>query len=225
MSVTPPRVAVISAVDSCIAPARDAITSQLPDADVWNLLDDRLLVEARAAGEVGPDLAARMDHLIDHALEGGADAILVTCSVYGDAVRSRAARETIPVLASDDAGFDRVLASGINRVLLISPIQEGLDDSTARLAAAAEAAGQELEIVGAVAHGAHAAASRGTVALRELLVRVVEGLDARYDAVLLGQYSIAPGAPALEQATGLPVFTTPGAAGERLAELVTAAAS
>ena len=76
--MTDVRIALISATPLAIAPAMAAVTEAFPDATVWNLLDDRLLADAQQAGGITPGLAARMDQLIELALAGGADGVLLT---------------------------------------------------------------------------------------------------------------------------------------------------
>ncbi len=214
MAAKAPLIAVISAVEPSVEPARAALVSQLPNAQVWNLIDDRLLIEAREHGAIDDALSARMNRLIDHAVASGADGVLVTCSVYSGAVRQHAAEVEIPVLPSDDAGFRTVLESGASRVLLVTPIPEALADSTERLTAAAHQAGVAVEIVGVVAEGAHQANLAGT--LDELITGVIRSVERPYDAVLLGQYSLAPAAAAVREAFAVPVFTTPDAAAQEM---------
>jgi hypothetical protein len=60
-------------------PATEAIAQALPSAEIWNILDDRLIDDAIVAGAVTVRLEQRLARLIDHAVADGADAILITC--------------------------------------------------------------------------------------------------------------------------------------------------
>jgi Asp/Glu/hydantoin racemase len=211
-----PLIAVISAVTTAVEPARSAIDSALPGAQIWNLVDDRLMTDARAAGGVTPRLAARMNRLIDHALAEDAAAVLVTCSLYSDTVRTRGAG-SVPVLAPDDAAFDAVLSAGWHKVLLITPLDEALLDSRTRLARHATAAHHPLEIRGAVASNLPEGPSRTPVALARSLGEVITSAGTDVDGILLGQYSLSPAAEALATDLGIPVLSTPGCAADRLA--------
>lgn len=214
-----PRIAVISAVPTAIAPASAALTARIPDTQIWNILDDRLLEDASDAGDLTPVLRARMDALIDHALAGGADGILLTCSLYGAVARARASGEAVPILAPDDAAFDDVLAEGFSSILVVSPKQSALEDTLARITAAAGAAASASAptLVGVVAEGAHIAATAGPEALADEISATIAGAAAPFDAVLLAQYSLAPAAPLLRERLDVPLFSTPGSAAERLA--------
>lgn len=212
-----PLIAVISAVTTAVEPARAAIHSALPGAQVWNLVDDRLMTDARAAGGVTSRLAARMNRLIDHALAEDASAVLVTCSLYSDTVQVRGTG-SVPVLAPDDAAFDAVLSAGWHTVLLVSPLDEALLDSSTRLAHHATSAHHCLEIRGAVAPNLPEGPARTPVALARSLGAVIASAGTDVDGILLGQYSLAPAAEVLAADLGIAVLSTPGCAADRLAE-------
>jgi hypothetical protein len=140
----------------------------------------------------------------------GADGILLTCSIYGQVAHSISADVNVPLFGADDSAFEAAVQSGYGSILLIAPASGPLADSARRLAKAAEEAGVELTIVPVVAEGAAAAARSGDVdalvaSLHESFLAVTEPVD----AILLGQYSISPGAVGLAQLTGLPVLATP----------------
>ncbi|NQX28924.1 hypothetical protein HQQ81_16370 [Microbacteriaceae bacterium VKM Ac-2854] len=205
-----PLIAIVSAVSAAIPPAVEAFAELFPAARVWNILDDRLLVEIDERGSLTPELAERMQRLIQHAVTEGADGVLLSCSIYGSVAHAVAGTVPVPVLGADDAGFAAVIASGHRRILLVAPASAPLIDSTERLTAAALAADASLEIIPVVAQGAAGLARSGDVAgLSRLLVEAVARVDDAVDAVLLGQYSLAPAADALAEATGLPVYATP----------------
>lgn len=212
-----PLIALVSAVPAAIPPAQAAFTDTFPAARVWNILDDRLLQDAGEAGGVTPELAERMKRLIRHAVAEGADGILLTCSMYGPVAHDIADELRIPIFAPDDAAFTAALAGGYGTILLISSGAGPLADSEERLAAIAADADIALRIHGAVAEGAAAAASAGDLdGLVAALHAAVTASDADPDAILLGQYSIAPAAERLAQLTGLPVLAGPQRAAQAL---------
>jgi Asp/Glu/hydantoin racemase len=205
-----PLIALVSAVTAAIPPTQAALADALPAARVWNILDDRLLQDAGDAGGVTPELAERMKRLIRHAVTEGADGVLLTCSMYGPVAHQIAAELHIPVFAPDDAAFHATIEGGYGTVLLLSSAAGPLADSEARLAAAAVDAGITLHIVGAVAEGASRATSAGDLeGLVAALHAAVQESSAEPDAILLGQYSIAPAADRLAELTGVPVLAGP----------------
>ena len=208
-----PLVALVTAVEAAIAPAEQALGAVLPDAQLWNIVDDRLLEEAGEQGGVTPKLEARMERLIRHAVLEGADAILVTCSMYGSVANQLSATIGIPLFAPDDALFAEAVSGKYRSVLLIAPAAGPLADGETRLAAAAHSAGVELTISGAVADGAASAARSGDIpALARAQESAYRSSGATVDAIVLGQYSISPAATALAEITGLPVLAGPALA-------------
>ena len=209
------RIALISATTAAIRPAVEGLAAALPDAEVWNLLDDRLLVDAQSAGAVTPALEARMRRLIDHAITEGADGVLLTCSIYGQVADT--ADGPVPVLAPDTAAFEDVLAGGFSRIVVVASISAALTDSLDRLRAVADAAGVAPELIGIEADNAFAPAQHGDD--NALAAALVDALHSRLDgvdAVLLAQYSLAPARDRLEAELGIPVFAGPQAAAARL---------
>lgn len=76
-------IALIETTTAATPPAIEAFDAEFPEATLWNVLDDRLIVEALEAGGLTAPLTERMSRLISYALDAGADGVLLTCSMYG----------------------------------------------------------------------------------------------------------------------------------------------
>lgn len=210
------KIALISATPLAIAPAASAVGAAFPGGDIWNLLDDRLLADAQQQGGVTAPLAARMDHLIDLALAGGADGVLLTCSQFGARADVRdAAADGAAVLSADGPLFDEAVALRPERVLLVASLESASADSTARLTDAFASAGFEAEVLPLVVPAAARPAPGQD--LGELLADEVAAYPEPYDVIVLAQYSLAPAAALLAARSGVTVLEGPGAAARRLA--------
>jgi hypothetical protein len=187
-----PRIALISATPAAIDPAVTALAEEFPNAEPWNILDDRLLADAKGNG-LTPALTDRMRRLIAHAVTGGADGVLLTCSLYGNIAKETEA--PIPVLAPDAAAFDEAMS--YRRILVVASLEAALHDSVARFRAAAPG----VEVAGA-------------------LIDECQDHVESVDAVLLAQFSLAPGATKLSKALGLPVISGPRSAATRLKSVI-----
>ncbi|SMD07378.1 hypothetical protein [Kibdelosporangium aridum] len=165
------RIALISATTTAIEPAVSALAEEFPEADPWNILDDKLLPDAEKSGGVTPSLEARMRRLISYAADN-ADAVLLTCSMYGFVA---AAEFPVAVLAPDAAAFEEALA--YQRILVVASLESALRDTMARL--------DHPDAVGVVTVPAR---------ILEACLPYVSSVD----AVLLAQYSLTPCAPALD---------------------------
>lgn len=211
-----PLIALISATSAAICPATLAIKTEMPDAVIWNILDDRLLLEAEAQGGVTPALALRMNRLIEHAINGAADAVLLTCSIYGPVANDYHA--AIPVDAPDDAAFEYIAENqSIGRLLVLASLAAAASDTSSRLKTLLKSRRRETILTTVATPEALAATSADDPgALLQALERACEDQANTFDAVLLAQYSLSPAASRLESAIGVPVITGPDSAARRL---------
>jgi aspartate/glutamate racemase len=215
-----PLIALISAVPAAIGPARDAVVSAMPQARVWNILDDRLLVDADEQGAVTPHLADRMRRLIQHAIAEGADGVLLTCSLYGP-VAATVLDSAVPILAADSSAFDAAVTGDYREVVVVASLQSAAADSVSRLSQAGVDAGVSWKVSSEVVEAAFAATKAGDN--EALFAALTTAIDARHslpDAFVLAQYSLAPVAERLEARYNIPVISGPQRAASALREAV-----
>jgi hypothetical protein len=209
-------VAMVHATPAAIAPAVAAFGERFGEAGLWHLLDDRLVSDAERAGGLVPPLRRRMLSLIGHAVAGGADGVLLTCSMYGPVARIAGQLWDLPVAGSDEAMFERVAAEGPARVAVLGSLETAVADSTERLTRVLDGPG--TEVLGVLCPGAAAAAMAGDgAALLASLRSAAEPLAGEVDLFLLGQYSLTPARAGLEAALGVPVWSPPHVAADVLA--------
>ncbi|MEU7860432.1 aspartate/glutamate racemase family protein [Nonomuraea sp. NPDC049141] len=208
-------VAVVNATPASMRPATDGLGQGFPEAAAWHLMDDRLVTEADAAGGMTPALTRRMLALIDYAVRGGADAVLLSCSMYGPAAELARRLHNVPVTGSDEAMFADVAQRRPGKVLVLGSLDSAAADSARRLQRVVEG----VEVKGVAAPGAAAAAAvRDWPALVDALARAAEPSLGLAELVLLGQYSISPVHAELADRLGVPVLSPPLMAARALRE-------
>ncbi len=212
----PPLIALISATPTAIPPATEAITERIPDVRVWNIVDDCLLSDAADAGGVTRKLHERMERLISHSLLENPDAVLLTCSQYGQVARQTSA--TVPVMAPDDAAFELIISGGYSNVLVLASLKNAQADTVRRLSDAVTTAGSTLRIESRVVEEAAVHAANGDKA--NLARALTEASAGEFEAVFLAQYSLATVANELAKALGRPVISGPTAAAEAISFLL-----
>src|SRR5436190_22861833 len=106
------RVALIHAVKVAIAPVEEAFKHLWPEAKLVNLLDDSLSVDRARSVELTPEMNKRIAGLATYAVECGADAILYTCSAFGEAIEAVQRAQKVPVLKPNEAMFQEALGHG-----------------------------------------------------------------------------------------------------------------
>src|SRR3954464_11933029 len=95
-------VGLIHAVMPAMAPMREALATEMPEARVLNLLDEGLLTEVERRGGLTPECVDRLVTQIGLVVQAGADAVLLTCTAYSTVVADVQARiAAVPVLAVD----------------------------------------------------------------------------------------------------------------------------
>ncbi|MCL7370226.1 aspartate/glutamate racemase family protein [Streptomyces sp. ESR1.13] len=212
-----PLVAMIHAVPAAHRVADEAFAREFPQATVWNMLDDRLLDDAREAGGLTDALRRRMLRLIGHVMDGGAQGLLLTCSSYGEVVDTARALWTVPVLKSDESMFKAALTGPYRRIAVVASTPPAVPAAVAQLEALVPAVRPDrpVDIVTALSEDAAGAADPSSVA-RHLAdaLRAAGGTDV--EAVLLAQYSLTPARDALAALLGVPVLDGAGAAAREL---------
>lgn len=216
-----PTVALIHATPAAMDPARAAFADRFPTARLWNLLDDQLITQANEAGGITEPLRQRMLTLIDHAIGGGADAVLLTCSMYGATAQSVADDKPVPVLAPDQALFDRVAQQvteqHAERIAVLGPVPTGVADTVQRLTDHLAAHGTHPTITGTVVpEVVPAAAAHDDAALVAAVVVAARRVQPGTDLIVLGNFSLAPATAAVADAVDVPVLSPPHLAADAL---------
>jgi Asp/Glu/hydantoin racemase len=150
---------------------------------------------------------ARFTALADYAVATGAQAILFTCSAFGPCIEAVARRHAgLPVLKPNEAMVQDASDLG-GRVGLIASFAP-------TLASMPEEFPASVDLRCALATGAMDALNRGDAEAHDrAVVAAAQVLAAAGCSVIaLAQFSMARAAPAVRDALGLPVLTTPESA-------------
>ena len=203
-----------------MSPVTWAFAEQFPGADLWHLLDDRLVTDAEEAGGLTDPLHRRMATLIDYAVDAGADAVQLACSMYGPVAQDAA--HPVPVLASDQAMFDAVVRLRPDHVTVLASLAPAAKDSAARLGRVLAASGLQPRVDAVVVEEAKAASAAGDLGqLGRVLAEAAAGLGDS-DVVVLAQYSLAPVVARVGDATHAAVLSGPHLAATTLASVLEA---
>jgi Asp/Glu/hydantoin racemase len=207
------RITLIHALKHSIVPIETSFARLWPEARLMNLLDDSLSADLARDGGLSDATTARFLDLGRYASSTGSDAILFTCSAFGPCIEAVArAHAPMPVLKPNEAMIEQAAAQG-GRVGLLSTFAPTLASMPAEFPAS-------VELVPKLAEGALAALDRGDRAGHDRLV-VQAAADLRNcDVIALAQYSMAPSADLVAEATGRPVLTTPDSAVTKLKKML-----
>jgi len=207
------RITLIHALKHSIQPIEASFARLWPEARLMNLLDDSLSADLARDGGLSDAMTKRFLRLGGYAASTGSDAILFTCSAFGPCIEAVARDHApMPVLKPNEAMIERAVSQA-RRVGLLSTFAPTLASMPAEFP-------DSVVLVPKLAEGALAALDRGDRAEHDRLV-VQAADDLRdCDVIALAQYSMAPAADGVAQATGRPVLTTPDSAVLKLKKML-----
>jgi Asp/Glu/hydantoin racemase len=208
------RIFLIHALRDSVEPARAAMARFWPEADAVNLLDDSLSADLARHGKLDASMIARFVQLGRYARDQGAGGILFTCSAFGPAIEAVAAELPIPVLKPNESAFRAALGHG-KRIGLLVTFAGSLAPLTEELQTMA---GPGLELHARIVPAALASLQAGDGETHDRKIAETAAHLPPVDALVLGQFSMARAARAIE---GRTIYTTPGAAVAELKARVT----
>lgn len=207
------RITLIHALKHSIVPIEASFARLWPEARLMNLLDDSLSADLARDGKLTPAMTERFLTMGRYAASTGADGILFTCSAFGPCIEAVAREHApMPVLKPNEAMIEQAVAKG-KTIGLLSTFPPTLVSMPPEFPA-------QVALVPKLAAGALAALDRGDRAEHDRLL-VEASKDLRdCDLIALAQYSMAPAAERVADATGRPVLTTPDSAVTKLKALL-----
>ena len=209
------RITLVHALKHSLVPIEEAFARLWPEATRMNLLDDSLSVDLARDGRLTEAMTERFLALGRYAAATGADAILFTCSAFGPCIEAVArAHAPMPVLKPNEAMMELAAAQG-RRIGLLATFAPTLASMPREFPGS-------VEVVPKLAAGALAALDQGDRAEHDRLVAEASRDLRGCDLIALAQYSMAPAAALVAEASGRPVLTTPDSAVLKLKELLRA---
>jgi aspartate/glutamate racemase len=207
------RIALIHALKHSIVPIEASFAKLWPQPRLMNLLDDSLSADLARDGRLTDAMTERFQAIGRYVASTGADAILFTCSAFGPCIEAVARTlEQMPVLKPNLAMIELAVQQG-RKIGLLSTFPPTLASMPREFPAS-------VALVPKLAEGAMAALDRGNRAEHDRLV-VAAAKDLRgCDVIALAQYSMAPAAAQVAEATARPVLTTPDSAVAKLKQLL-----
>jgi Asp/Glu/hydantoin racemase len=214
-----PRITLIHATALAIDPIREAFARLWSEARTTNLLEDSLSEDLAASGRLDAAMIHRFETLAAYAQASGADAILFTCSAFGEAIEAAAKTIRIPVLKPNEAMLEEALTAG-SRIGIVATFQPTIPSMVEELQALAAARGRSIEILPRHAPGAMDALAAGKGEDHDRMIAAALSDLAGCDAVLLAQFSMARAAKRARMTLDRPVLTSPDSAVHKLRELL-----
>ncbi|MBL8178581.1 MAG: hypothetical protein JNK48_28165 [Bryobacterales bacterium] len=193
-----------------IAVFAELCAKHLAGTGIFHMVDESLLKNTIASGRLEPGVIRRVVRHIESAREGGADAVLVTCSSIGQAATVAQQMFDFPVIRVDTAMAEEAAGMG-GRIGVLATLRTTLAPTVELLRETALRAGREAMVEAHLCEGAFEAVSRGDGESHDRMVREgLLGLLGRCDVVVLAQASMARIVGQIEEsARTKPILSSP----------------
>ncbi len=193
----------------------------LPGIKVFNIVDDSLIKNTIACGELTASTSKRVVNYAASAEEAGADYILFTCSSIGPAVETAATLTGVPVLRVDQPMADKAVSTG-KKIGVIATLSTTLEPTSDLVRRRAIAANKEIELKSVLCEGAFDALMSGDAVTHDKKVGdALKQLVNEVDVIVLAQASMARVVDTLTDAEKkVPILASPPIAMEYLREIL-----
>lgn len=181
----------------------------IPEVETFHMTDESLIRNCIAAQGLTKQGIRRLVKAIESAHEGGAGAVMVTCSSIGAGVDVARMLFDFPVLRVDEPMAQAAVEAG-PRVGVAATLKTTLEPTVALIERTAAQAHREIEIVPSLAAGAFECLLAGNAERHDaLLVESLTALLKKVDVVVLAQASMARVIPQLHTNGGPPILSSP----------------
>ncbi len=191
----------------------------LAGVDVFHMLDESLIRNTIALGGLSKLTIRRLLGMIESAHQGGADAVMVTCSSIGEGVAIAREQFDFPILRVDEAMAEKAVETG-GRIGVAATLRTTLEPTVALLRETAARAGRDVQIVPQLSDGAFERLIAGDALQHDrMLAAALSELRKDVDVIVLAQASMARVA-AQFNGPGPPILSSPELAIRRARELL-----
>src|SRR5215217_9599704 len=162
-----------------------------PSVTARHIVDESLLNEARAAGEITPALEQRIAVALHDASAPDDAVVLCTCATIGGSAEAAGARAGQVVLRVDRPMAERAVALG-RRILVAAALESTLTPTRALILDAARVAGKPIELRALLCEQAWAFFERGDLAgYAQAIAQQLHAGAQDADVIVLAQASMA----------------------------------
>ena len=206
------KVGMVHTVSKLVPMFEELAEEVMPGTEVIHVVDEGLLKDIVAGGELTPERVSRLASLASFAEASGAEAVMLTCSTVGPGVDT--AREFLKV---DEAMADRAVELG-PRIGVIATLHTTLTPTSDLVRDRASVQGREVQVETVLCEGAFKALGAGDTDTHDcIVIENLKELMGRVDVVVLAQASMARVAEFLsDEEKAVPILSSPRLGVERL---------
>lgn len=213
-------IAAIYTGAALVKPLSDLLKEILGDCKIMNILDDSMIADIIASGEMTASVKRRLYGYYEIAVASGAELILNTCSSIGDAVYGAREFLPVPIVRIDEPMVIRAIESG-SSIGVLATLPTTLDPTLRLINRVADERGVRVSAVSALADGAFQALTAGDGNRHdELVAEAAKKVSDTVDVIVLAQGSMARMEGPLATLTGKTVLSSPRLGAEYVKSLL-----
>ncbi len=169
----------------------------LPEVKVNHIVDDSLLEEVSAKGQITPGIIERMTKHFLNAKSIGADVIFNQCSSVRFAAEIAARNVNVPMISVDEAMAETAVSMG-RRIALIATVNSTIEPSKSLLMDKAKQEGRDVFVTPYLVDGALELLMGGDREKHnQLVIEKIESIEDENDVIVLAQGSMVAMIPLL----------------------------
>lgn len=192
----------------------------IPEAKIFNIVDDSLLHDVSENGAVTPKIIGRVCDYFVAAERNGADLIFSQCSSMGKAVDAAKQLVTVPVVKVDEAMAEKAVDMA-KRIAVIATVKSTMKPSCDLIKSKAAEKGKSAEVVEYLVDGALDILMKENNRAKhnQLVLEMVKKAESECDVIVLAQGSMTVLLPDLA-VIKKPVLTSPRLGVERARQVL-----
>jgi len=198
----------------------ELLEEMLPDVQLINIVEDKMLQEVMDRGLITPEVTRRMCYYVLAAEAMGVDAVFSTCSSLGPAVGVAKELVDIPIVRIDEGMAEKAAREG-QRIGVLATVPTTLEPTIDLIVEKAEGIGNKVAVRKGLCRGAFELLMKGDVDHHDdMVLEKAKEVSQWADYLVLAQCSMARLATGLSRETGLPVLSSPRLGVERLRQVL-----
>ena len=213
------KVGMVHSVASLVPMFNELAAELLPGVEVIHLVDEGLLKDVLASGQLTPSMARRLGLLASFAEESGAEVVMLTCSSLAPLVDESKDMVKVPLLKVDEAMADEAVGLG-ERIGVIATAYTTLKPTSDLIKTRAALQEKKIAVETMLCEGAFEALRRGDLESHDRIVKKkLNDLMGQVNVVVLAQASIARVVAQIpESERKVPILSSPRLGVQRLKE-------
>ncbi len=187
----------------------DLFAELLPDVELINIIEDKILKQVMDRGCITPDVTRRMCYYVLAADAMGVDAVFNCCSSLGPTMDAARQLVSIPIIKIDEGMAEEAARHG-EKVAVLATVPTTLKPNIDLIQEQAKVLGKVVSTREGLCAGAFELLMGGDAERHDDMVATkAKELSCWADTLVLGQCSMARLAPRLSQETGRTVLASP----------------